>query len=138
MVNSVAIRLQSRNPFDVLGLSADADEKAIRERYLQLVKKYPPERDPDAFQKIQNAFELVKDPLALADYWLDLPSPDSIPQWSDVIAEQASQPPDMSVEFVLSLGNRKRTDATEHHVRLDAAHAPAAPHLADSEDAADE
>lgn len=49
-----------------LGLSAGADESAIRDRYRQLVKRYPPDRDPQRFQRIRQALELATNPRARA------------------------------------------------------------------------
>lgn len=44
----------------ILGLPADADEGTIRRRYLELVRKHPPERDPERFQRITAAYEAVR------------------------------------------------------------------------------
>lgn len=45
----------------VLGLSPDAGDREIRKKYLQLVKNYSPEKDPEMFQKITTAYEAIKD-----------------------------------------------------------------------------
>lgn len=45
----------------ILGVPADADDAAIRQRYRELVKQCPPERDPERFQRIRGAFELCSD-----------------------------------------------------------------------------
>ncbi len=93
------------DPLQTLGLDLDAGPEEIRARYLALVKEFPPERDPDRFQEIQSAFQIAEDPLVLADRLLEPPS-DTPPDWEDVIAEQTAQRPEMSVDFLLSLGNR--------------------------------
>lgn len=45
----------------VLDLSLDATDQEIRKKYLQLVKAYSPERSPEAFKEITNAYESIKD-----------------------------------------------------------------------------
>lgn len=45
----------------ILGLPLDATDRDIRKRYLDMVRKYPPERDPLRFQKITEAYEALKD-----------------------------------------------------------------------------
>jgi hypothetical protein len=49
------------DPYAVLGLPADADDAAIRGRYLALVKEYPPEAHPQKFAAIRQAYEHLKD-----------------------------------------------------------------------------
>jgi curved DNA-binding protein CbpA len=44
-----------------LGLSMEASDTEIRKRYLDLVREYPPEKDPDRFQEFTMAYEAVKD-----------------------------------------------------------------------------
>jgi curved DNA-binding protein CbpA len=46
----------------ILGLPLDADDQAIRQRYLQLIQQYPPERYPEKFKKIIQAYEALKTP----------------------------------------------------------------------------
>jgi curved DNA-binding protein CbpA len=51
------------DPYAVLGVSPEADDAAIRRRYLELVRQFPPERAPDRFAEIRAAFDEVRDPL---------------------------------------------------------------------------
>lgn len=44
----------------ILGLPLDASDQQIRERYLELVKRYTPEKAPRRFQEISEAFEQLK------------------------------------------------------------------------------
>ncbi len=44
-----------------LNLTLEATDAEIRERYLQLVRLYPPEKDPQRFRRITEAFESIKD-----------------------------------------------------------------------------
>jgi curved DNA-binding protein CbpA len=47
--------------YQVLGLPADSDDAAIRRRYLELVRQYPPEQHPDKFAAVREAYETLKD-----------------------------------------------------------------------------
>jgi curved DNA-binding protein CbpA len=49
------------DPFTVLGVAEDADDAAIRARYLALVREYPPDRAPDQFRANRAAYEAVCD-----------------------------------------------------------------------------
>src|SRR5690349_12345721 len=93
------------DPFQVLGVSRDAGEAEVRARYLELVKQYPPEREPEKFREVRAAYDAAKDPLSIARR-LVAPPGDDIPQWSAVLEAQKRNPPRMSPAFVLSLGNR--------------------------------
>lgn len=48
----------------ILGLDLNATDEEIRKRYLQLIKRYTPEKDPDRFQEITGAYEQIKTPRA--------------------------------------------------------------------------
>jgi curved DNA-binding protein CbpA len=45
----------------VLGLAADCDDDTIRRRYLELVRKFPPEQHPERFAAIRQAYESLRD-----------------------------------------------------------------------------
>jgi curved DNA-binding protein CbpA len=49
------------DPYKVLGLEADSDDTAIRRRYLELVKQFPPEHHPEKFAAIRAAYESLRD-----------------------------------------------------------------------------
>jgi len=49
------------NYFLTLDISPGSSDEKIREAYIHLIKKHPPEKDPEGFQKINNAFEAIKD-----------------------------------------------------------------------------
>ena len=49
------------NPFAILGLDETADDEAVRAAYLAAVRRSPPDRDPDAFQRIRDAYEAIRD-----------------------------------------------------------------------------
>jgi len=45
----------------ILDLPLDASDQEIRKKYLELVKKFTPEKYPEQFQKVTDAYESVKD-----------------------------------------------------------------------------
>lgn len=95
----------SADPFRVLGVTREAGESEIRARYLELVKMFPPERDPAKFREIREAYEAAKDPLLIAKRLLQRPD-DEAPEWREAIESQAHNPPRLTPELLLSLGNR--------------------------------
>ena len=49
------------DPYDVLELPADADDETIRNRYLELVRRFPPEQNPERFAAVRAAYESLRD-----------------------------------------------------------------------------
>lgn len=47
-------------PYDVLGVTFEDSDEAIRARYLALVREFPPERNAERFSQIRAAYEKVK------------------------------------------------------------------------------
>lgn len=50
----------SRDPYATLGIPADADDAAIRARYLELVREFPPEHHAERSATIRAAYDRVK------------------------------------------------------------------------------
>jgi curved DNA-binding protein CbpA len=50
------------DPRDVLGVSQDAGEEEIRGAYLRKVKEHPPDRSPEEFERIRDAYDSLRDP----------------------------------------------------------------------------
>lgn len=100
--------LSPAEPFAVLGLSKTASEEEIRQRYLDLVRQHPPEKDPARFREIHSAYESAKDPLILAEQLLRPAM--QLPEWQDVIEQQRKNPPRLSVSLLLALGNKPQTE----------------------------
>lgn len=48
-------------PFEILEIDDTASDAQIKKAYLAKVKQYPPERSPDRFQQIRDAYEAIKD-----------------------------------------------------------------------------
>lgn len=49
------------NPFAVLGIEETADDDEVRAAYLAAVRRAPPDRDPDGFRRVREAYEAVCD-----------------------------------------------------------------------------
>ena len=50
------------DPREVLGVPINASEEEIRAAYLGKVKEYPPDRSPEQFEKVRDAYETLRDP----------------------------------------------------------------------------
>jgi curved DNA-binding protein CbpA len=51
------------DPYQVLGIGHEASEAEIRNRYLALVREFPPDRAAERFAEIRAAFDQLRDPL---------------------------------------------------------------------------
>jgi curved DNA-binding protein CbpA len=51
------------DPCSTLGLPPNADEAMVRQRYLELVREFPPDRAPERFAEIRAAYESLRDPV---------------------------------------------------------------------------
>jgi curved DNA-binding protein CbpA len=49
------------DPYQVLGLPPESDDDAIRRRYLELVRQFPPEKHPERFAAVRQAYESLRD-----------------------------------------------------------------------------
>ena len=49
-----------KDPYQILGVSPDADDDAIHSAYLAQLQECPPERDPRRFQAVRRAYETVR------------------------------------------------------------------------------
>ena len=47
--------------YGTLGLNPGASPEEVKKAYFRMVRKYSPEKDPDQFQKIREAYEAIKD-----------------------------------------------------------------------------
>jgi preprotein translocase subunit Sec63 len=73
------------DPYAVLGLTPDADDEAIRRKYLELVRTFTPEQQPEKFAQVRAAYDSLKDlNTRLRRRFLDAHRPDSI----DLIIEE--------------------------------------------------
>lgn len=50
------------NPYRELGIAEDLeDDDAIRNAWLEAVRRFPPEKEPEPFARIREAYELIRD-----------------------------------------------------------------------------
>lgn len=70
------------DPYLILGLleqktDVSLDDKAVKAAYMQLLKRYPPEREPERFMQIRKAFEQLETHKKRLKYdLLDITPPD--------------------------------------------------------------
>lgn len=48
------------DPFILLGIGSDADDKQVRQAYARLIRVHRPDRSPSEFQRVHAAFEAIK------------------------------------------------------------------------------
>ena len=48
------------SPYHALGIDFDTTDEEVREAYLRLVREHPPERDPEHFRFIQQAYGEIR------------------------------------------------------------------------------
>lgn len=51
-----------KNLYEVLNINKNSSEKEIKDRYMTLVRKYPPEKEPQKFAEIREAYEILCNP----------------------------------------------------------------------------
>jgi DnaJ-class molecular chaperone len=89
----------------ILGVSEDAPPEAIRSRYLELVRQFPPEAAPERFQEIFKANELLSDPMKQAKAIWNFYD-ESAPELHAVLdAEAGRVTPRLPKLALLALGN---------------------------------
>ncbi len=47
---------------ELLGVAANASPEEVRVAYLDKVKQFPPDRSPEEFEKIRDAYDNLRDP----------------------------------------------------------------------------
>jgi curved DNA-binding protein CbpA len=54
--------------YSVLGLSPDASDDEVTAAYYRQVRAHPPEKDQEGFQRVQRAFDVLRDPRSRREY----------------------------------------------------------------------
>ena len=73
------------DPYEILGVSRGSSEADIRRRYLELVRQYPPDRAPERFTEIHQAYEKLRNPVVRMESKLfDLESSETM---ADIMAD---------------------------------------------------
>jgi len=70
-----------QDPYLTLGVARDATDEVIRQAYLAAIRRHPPEREPERFQSICNAYETVRTQKSRLEYALfdtDMPTSDEL------------------------------------------------------------
>ena len=68
------------NPYLILRLSPEAGDAEIRRAYLDAIREFPPEREPERFQAISQAYEQIRDEKSRLNYFLfNRESPEGMP-----------------------------------------------------------
>jgi curved DNA-binding protein CbpA len=62
MVSKRCDRAPAGNSAKILGIADDASTEEIRAAYLKKVKEYPPDRYPEEFEAIRDAYTLLGNP----------------------------------------------------------------------------
>ena len=52
-----------KDPYEILGVPANADEVVLRQRYLELVRRHTPDQSPQRFAEIWAAYDELRDPV---------------------------------------------------------------------------
>jgi hypothetical protein len=50
------------DPRHILGVSEDAGQEEIRQAYLEKIRQYPPDRSPETFERIRDAYAILSNP----------------------------------------------------------------------------
>jgi len=62
---------KSSNLYRILGTNSNAGEELIKQRYLEKVREFPPEENPEEFKVIREAYDTLKDPFKRSGYDLE-------------------------------------------------------------------
>ncbi len=62
---------ESSNYYRILGTNSNAGDELIKERYLEKVRAFPPEKNPEEFKRIREAYDTLKDPFKRSEYDLN-------------------------------------------------------------------
>ncbi|MGD9138334.1 MAG: DnaJ domain-containing protein [Desulfobacterales bacterium] len=77
MANNFDLPILDEDPQNILGVSQDADAGEIRAAYLNKIKEYPPERCPQEFERVRDAYEMLNDPRHRARVMLQSVKPEA-------------------------------------------------------------
>ncbi len=51
------------DPYEILGVTPGAGEGEVRQRYLEMVRTFPPDQAPEKFAAIHAAYSALRDPI---------------------------------------------------------------------------
>jgi len=71
------------NYYKLLDIKMEADKKEIKKAYKKKLRKYPPEKAPEKFKKIRNAYETLNDEKSRKEYDAIIKYEDEIEDYMD-------------------------------------------------------
>jgi curved DNA-binding protein CbpA len=74
------------NPFYVLKVFHTSTDEEVRNAYISLIREYPPDRSPEKFQEVREAFEEIKHERDRIKRYLAFPR--TIDNLSDIIPDK--------------------------------------------------
>lgn len=51
------------DPHSILGIAKDAGEEEVRRAYLEKIRQFPPDRSPEEFERIRDAYAILSNPV---------------------------------------------------------------------------
>ncbi len=94
------------SPFQILEVPADADDDRVRAAYLRKVRQHPPERDPETFRRIRQAYEAIRDVRARIAYRLF-----HVPDWRTIAVSVPERPTRAQFQAMLRACAERMTEA---------------------------
>ncbi len=85
-----------KTPFEILDVPVEADDEEIKSAYLQAVKRWPPEKYPEQFQRVRRAYEKIathRDRHAFMLFDISLPEPADLLESMMELRGDGSRPP---------------------------------------------
>jgi len=65
--------LRPLDPYVVLEVAASVTEDELRAAYLRKVREFPPDRAPEQFERVRDAYDRVRSPERRARRWIEEP-----------------------------------------------------------------
>ncbi len=95
----------AHDPYAALGLTGTATPEEVRAAYLQLVREYPPDRDPQRFREIHAAYQALSNPLVRAEALWN--ACHERPDLQEALARADTARPRLRPLQLLALGNKE-------------------------------
>ncbi|MDR1924376.1 MAG: J domain-containing protein [Planctomycetaceae bacterium] len=90
--------------YHTLGVEPGCSDTEIRKRYLELLRQFPPEKFPEKFNRLHDAYEMLKNPIAMMDEMLfSLRTDDSIDQIIKSLVEELREER-LPTDIILNMG----------------------------------
>jgi curved DNA-binding protein CbpA len=88
------------DPYKILGVTAEATDVEIKKAYFALVRKHPPERDPEGFKRVRSAYDQLKSRKGRAEIDLFLVEDDGIPTGQEWLKKADGPAPSITAEMI--------------------------------------